>query len=136
MHNLCLEVLIVHGTELRLFRAKVFSLLILLILRITDWLLYVLCHGRGFLYAFYDIKKIKETINELLPVFENFLDRAPKDKSYDGLRQSVVVLMGSMAQHLDSDNPKVCTPYLFFFQGRFYSVKFLSIKSPLYCIKA
>ena len=43
----------------------------------------------------------------MLPVFENFLDNAPKDKSYDGLRQSVVVLMGSLAQHLDSENPKV-----------------------------
>jgi hypothetical protein len=49
----------------------------------------------------------KETINELLPVFENFLDQAPKDRSYDSLRQSVVIVMGSMAQHLNSDNPKV-----------------------------
>ena len=34
LHDLCLEVLTVHGNELRLFRAKAFLLLILLMSRL------------------------------------------------------------------------------------------------------
>lgn len=32
---------------------------------------------------------------------------APNDASYDAVRQSVVVLMGSLAKHLDKSDPKV-----------------------------
>lgn len=43
----------------------------------------------------------------LLPVFEEFLKNAPQDASYDSVRQSVVILMGSLAKHLDKNDPKV-----------------------------
>ncbi|XP_075390131.1 stalled ribosome sensor GCN1 [Tenrec ecaudatus] len=49
----------------------------------------------------------KENVNSLLPVFEGFLKDAPTDASYDAVRQSVVVLMGSLAKHLDKSDPKV-----------------------------
>ena len=32
---------------------------------------------------------------------------APEDSSLDIVRQSVVILMGSLARHLDKDDPKV-----------------------------
>ena len=40
-------------------------------------------------------------------MFEEFLKNAPNDASYDAVRQSVVVLMGSLAKHLDKIDPKV-----------------------------
>eukprot|EP00069_Balaena_mysticetus_P007902 bmy_05738T0 len=49
----------------------------------------------------------KENVNSLLPVFEEFLKNAPNDASYDAVRQSVVVLMGSLAKHLEKSDPKV-----------------------------
>ncbi|KAG8223949.1 hypothetical protein J437_LFUL003757 [Ladona fulva] len=49
----------------------------------------------------------KETVNGLLPVFEEFLDKAPDSGSFDAVRQSVVILMGSLARHLDRDDKKV-----------------------------
>eukprot|EP00092_Neocalanus_flemingeri_P000097 GFUD01000099.1.p1 GENE.GFUD01000099.1~~GFUD01000099.1.p1 ORF type:complete len:2003 (+),score=661.60 GFUD01000099.1:178-6009(+) len=49
----------------------------------------------------------KDTVGELLPVFEDFLDNAPAESSYDIVRQSVVILMGGLARHLDKDDPKV-----------------------------
>ncbi|XP_006019968.1 eIF-2-alpha kinase activator GCN1 [Alligator sinensis] len=49
----------------------------------------------------------KENVNSLLPVFEEFLKNAPNDASYDAVRQSVVILMGSLAKHLDKSDPKV-----------------------------
>lgn len=49
----------------------------------------------------------QENVNSLLPVFEEFLKNAPNDASYDAVRQSVVVLMGSLAKHLDKSDPKV-----------------------------
>lgn len=49
----------------------------------------------------------KETTNKLLPVFENFLDKAPKSSSYDNIRQAVVILMGSLARHLDKDDERI-----------------------------
>ncbi|XP_043924837.1 eIF-2-alpha kinase activator GCN1 [Protopterus annectens] len=49
----------------------------------------------------------KDNVNTLLPVFEEFLRNAPNDASYDAVRQSVVILMGSLAKHLDKDDPKV-----------------------------
>ena len=49
----------------------------------------------------------KSTVGRLLPVFEDFLDSAPTDRSYDTVRQSVVILMGGLARHLDKEDPKV-----------------------------
>ncbi|KAG8455790.1 hypothetical protein GDO86_001836 [Hymenochirus boettgeri] len=49
----------------------------------------------------------KDSVNSLLPVFEEFLKNAPTDASYDAVRQSVVILMGSLAKHLDKSDPKV-----------------------------
>ncbi|XP_049938173.1 eIF-2-alpha kinase activator GCN1 [Schistocerca serialis cubense] len=49
----------------------------------------------------------KETVNSLLPVFEDFLDKAPDSGSFDAVRQSVVILMGSLARHLEKDDRKV-----------------------------
>uniref|UniRef100_A0A8D3CE50 GCN1 activator of EIF2AK4 n=1 Tax=Scophthalmus maximus TaxID=52904 RepID=A0A8D3CE50_SCOMX len=49
----------------------------------------------------------KENVSSLLPVFEEFLKNAPQDASYDSVRQSVVILMGSLAKHLDKNDPKV-----------------------------
>ena len=42
-----------------------------------------------------------------MPVFEKFLDEAPNTSSYDAVRHSVVILMGSLARHLDKADPKV-----------------------------
>ena len=36
----------------------------------------------------------KDTVGDLLPVFEDFLDNAPADSSYDIVRQSEVIFMG------------------------------------------
>ena len=49
----------------------------------------------------------QDNVSALLPVFEEFLKNAPQDASYDAVRQSVVILMGSLAKHLDKSDPKV-----------------------------
>uniref|UniRef100_A0AAQ4QL94 GCN1 activator of EIF2AK4 n=1 Tax=Gasterosteus aculeatus aculeatus TaxID=481459 RepID=A0AAQ4QL94_GASAC len=49
----------------------------------------------------------KDNVSSLLPVFEEFLKNAPQNASYDSVRQSVVILMGSLAKHLDKSDPKV-----------------------------
>ncbi|XP_018587208.2 LOW QUALITY PROTEIN: eIF-2-alpha kinase activator GCN1 [Scleropages formosus] len=49
----------------------------------------------------------KDNVSSLLPVFEEFLKSAPQDASYDSVRQSVVILMGSLAKHLDKSDPRV-----------------------------
>lgn len=49
----------------------------------------------------------KETIGRLLPVFEMFLDKAPKSSFYDNVRQAVVILMGSLARHLEKDDERI-----------------------------
>ena len=46
-------------------------------------------------------------MNKLLPVFEEFLSSAPDTASNDAVRQSIVILMGCLAKHLDKDNPKI-----------------------------
>ena len=40
-------------------------------------------------------------------MFESFLIDAPDSADYDPVRQSIVILMGNLARHLDTDNPKV-----------------------------
>lgn len=49
----------------------------------------------------------KANIASLLPVFENFMDKAPKIGSFDSIKQSVVILMGSLARHLEKDDPRI-----------------------------
>uniref|UniRef100_A0A069DYI0 Putative translational activator gcn1 n=1 Tax=Panstrongylus megistus TaxID=65343 RepID=A0A069DYI0_9HEMI len=49
----------------------------------------------------------KECVNSLLSIFEPVLDKGPDCSSYDAVRQSVVILMGSLARHLDKDDKKV-----------------------------
>ncbi|XP_076236761.1 lethal (3) 80Fj [Calliopsis andreniformis] len=49
----------------------------------------------------------KANITSLLPVFEEFMDKAPKIGSFDSIKQSVVILMGSLARHLDKDDPRI-----------------------------
>ncbi|XP_012272971.1 eIF-2-alpha kinase activator GCN1 [Orussus abietinus] len=49
----------------------------------------------------------KANITSLLPVFEDFMDKAPKIGSFDSIKQSVVILMGSLARHLDKDDPRI-----------------------------
>lgn len=49
----------------------------------------------------------KETIARLLPLFEHFLDKAPKSSYYDNIRQAVVILMGSLARHLDTEDKRI-----------------------------
>ncbi|CAN8015116.1 unnamed protein product [Ixodes persulcatus] len=46
-------------------------------------------------------------VHLLLPLFEKFLDEAPDDVSYDQVRQSVVILMGTLARHLDKEDHRV-----------------------------
>ena len=40
-------------------------------------------------------------------MFEDFLDKAPDSSSFDAVRQSVVILMGCLARHLDRDDRKI-----------------------------
>ncbi|XP_067121067.1 stalled ribosome sensor GCN1 [Centruroides vittatus] len=49
----------------------------------------------------------KETINILLPMFEDFLDKAPDSSNFDAVKQGIVILMGTLAHHLDKSDPKV-----------------------------
>ncbi|XP_014232646.1 eIF-2-alpha kinase activator GCN1 [Trichogramma pretiosum] len=49
----------------------------------------------------------RENIATLLPVFEDFMDKAPKTGKFDCIKQSVVILMGSLARHLDKDDPRI-----------------------------
>ncbi|XP_047528363.1 eIF-2-alpha kinase activator GCN1 [Vanessa atalanta] len=49
----------------------------------------------------------KETLSSQLPVFEQFLDTAPKSGGYDAVRQSVVLLVGSLARHLAPDDERL-----------------------------
>lgn len=49
----------------------------------------------------------KECVATLLPVFEEFLDKAPNKSEYDNIRHAVVILMGSLARHLDKDDKRI-----------------------------
>ena len=46
-------------------------------------------------------------MNELLKIFDQFLGTAGETSSHDIIRQSVIILMGSLAKHLDKSDPKV-----------------------------
>lgn len=49
----------------------------------------------------------RNNINYFLNVFESFLDSAPDDHKNDLVRKSVIIFMGTLAKHIDSDNPKL-----------------------------
>lgn len=49
----------------------------------------------------------KECVATLLPVFEEFLDKAPNNSDFDNIRMAVVILMGSLARHLDKDDKRI-----------------------------
>lgn len=49
----------------------------------------------------------KDNVATLLPLFEEFLASAPPTASYDAVRQSVVILLGTLAKHLQGDSPKI-----------------------------
>ncbi|XP_067000438.2 stalled ribosome sensor GCN1-like [Anabrus simplex] len=49
----------------------------------------------------------RETVDDLLPLFEEFLDKAPDCASLDPTRQAVVLLMGSLARHLNKEDPRI-----------------------------
>lgn len=40
-------------------------------------------------------------------MFEEFLDTAPKSKGFDAVRQCVVLLMGSLARHLEPTDSRI-----------------------------
>lgn len=56
---------------------------------------------------------------ELLSIFDKFLGTAGETSSHDIIRQSVIILMGSLAKHLDKTDPKVTRS---FFDSAAYSV--------------
>ncbi|CAG0913373.1 unnamed protein product [Notodromas monacha] len=49
----------------------------------------------------------KEMVMQLLPLFESFLDKAPLTRDFDSVRQGVIILMGSLARHLELQDAKV-----------------------------
>ncbi|KAI2804204.1 eIF-2-alpha kinase activator GCN1 [Blomia tropicalis] len=49
----------------------------------------------------------KDHINYLLDTFETFLDSATDDHRTDLVRKSVIIFMGTLAKHIDSNNPKL-----------------------------
>lgn len=51
--------------------------------------------------------RAQETISSQLPVFEQFLDTAPKSRGFDAVRQCVVVLVGSLARHLEPTDERI-----------------------------
>ncbi|CAG9834134.1 unnamed protein product [Diabrotica balteata] len=49
----------------------------------------------------------KETVGTLWPVFDDFMGKSSKSATYDAVKQAVVILMGSLARHLDKDDPRI-----------------------------
>jgi HEAT repeat protein len=49
----------------------------------------------------------KETVSTLWPVFDNFMGKSTKSAHLDAVKQAVVILMGSLARHLDKDDERI-----------------------------
>lgn len=49
----------------------------------------------------------QDTIGSQLPVFEKFMDTAPKSSKFDAVRQCVVLLVGSLARHLEPTDERI-----------------------------
>ncbi|KAL3857310.1 hypothetical protein ACJMK2_011991 [Sinanodonta woodiana] len=49
----------------------------------------------------------KDNLEAFLPIFDDFLKRAPETATNDAVRQSIIILMGSLAKHLDKEDPKI-----------------------------
>ncbi|KAG5445430.1 translational activator of GCN4, variant 2 [Clonorchis sinensis] len=49
----------------------------------------------------------KAHLDRLLPILETFLNKAPNVAELDAVRQSVLILTGSLSQHLSADDPRV-----------------------------
>ncbi|KAF5292015.1 hypothetical protein FQA39_LY14132 [Lamprigera yunnana] len=49
----------------------------------------------------------KDHVSTLLPVFENFMDKSSKSAHFDAVKQAVVILMGSLAKHLEKNDPRI-----------------------------
>lgn len=49
----------------------------------------------------------KESVASLLNIFEKYLNDAPNNSENDSIRRSVVVLLGTLARHIDKDSPKI-----------------------------
>ena len=54
---------------------------------------------------------LQDEVTVLLGKFEDCLS-LPDSESSDALRQSIVILMGTLARHLDKTDPKVKHSYL------------------------
>ncbi|CAH8498798.1 unnamed protein product [Schistosoma turkestanicum] len=48
-------------------------------------------------------------INQILPILENYVNKAPNVPELDSVRQSILILTGSLSQHLDTSDPRVGT---------------------------
>ncbi|CAH8528666.1 unnamed protein product [Schistosoma mattheei] len=51
----------------------------------------------------------KQYIGQILPILENYVNKAPNVPELDSVRQSILILTGSLSQHLDSTDPRVGT---------------------------
>ena len=60
-----------------------------------------------YLYKSKKLVTLQDSVADLLPVFEEFMDSAADNRAVDTVRQSVVIMMGGLARHLDKDDPKV-----------------------------
>ncbi|CAG9759746.1 unnamed protein product [Ceutorhynchus assimilis] len=49
----------------------------------------------------------KETVGTLWPVFDNFMSKSSKSAHFDAVKEAVVVLMGTLARHLDKDDERI-----------------------------
>ena len=50
---------------------------------------------------------LQDNITELLKIFNQYLETAEETSSHDIIRQSVIILMGSLAKHLEKADAKV-----------------------------
>lgn len=49
----------------------------------------------------------QDHMDMLLSIFQEFLDKAMDSSAHDSIRQSVIILTGSLAKHLAKTDPQV-----------------------------